>query len=258
MIDENEDQPFASSAANAAANPLGRLLRLDERRDSLVATISEWVGRGIVEGRLRPGDDLNSVELARRFETSRTPVREALMLLEKEGLVEIPARRRPRVARTTLASIREVYAVRAALHALLFEQLAEDIDDTKLEELRNLVEAMGSAAAEDDLDRYFWRNVAFHERASELAGNPTLQRILDSLGMRVLQLRHRSMSAPHRMRQSIDDHRRLIRALEERDPALAGALMRSIVMGGLAALERDWPEAPDASPTTTNGTRPRG
>jgi len=44
----------------------------------------------------------------------------------------------------------------------------------------------------------------------------------------------------------------------ERDPALAGALMRSIVMGGLAALERDWPEAPDASPTTTNGTRPRG
>jgi len=244
MIDETDDNAFASSAA-AAATSLARLLRLEDRGNSLVATISEWVGRGIVEGRLRPGDDLNSVELARRFATSRTPVREALMLLEKEGLVEIPARRRPRVARTTLTSVREVYAVRSALHALVFERLAADIDDAELDELRGLVEAMASAAADDDVDRYFWRNVAFHERAAELADNPTLQRILDSLGVRVLQMRHRSMSAPHRMRQSIEDHRRLIRALEERDPALAGALMSSIVMGGLAALERDWSESAD-------------
>lgn len=247
MIDESNDQTFASGASEAAANSLARLLQLDERRDSLVAAISEWVGRGIVEGRLRPGDDLNSVELARRFATSRTPVREALMLLEKEGLVEIPARRRPRVARTTLASVHEVYAVRATLHALVFEQLAMDIDEATLEELRHLVDGMAAAAAEDDLDRYFWRNVAFHERAAELANNPTLQGILDSLGLRVLQLRHRSIAAPHRMNRSIEDHRRLIRALEERDPALAGALMRSIVMGALRALERDWPEMLDAN-----------
>ncbi|HKS70467.1 MAG TPA: GntR family transcriptional regulator, partial [Ktedonobacterales bacterium] len=62
-------------------------------RDSLVGKIAEWIGSAIIEGRLRPGDDLNSVALSHRFQTSRTPVREALMILEKEGLVTIPPRR---------------------------------------------------------------------------------------------------------------------------------------------------------------------
>lgn len=74
-------------------------LDLDEPRDSLVGKIAADIARAIADGDLLPGADLNSVELAARFGTSRTPVREALMLLEKEGLVEIPPRRRPRVAR---------------------------------------------------------------------------------------------------------------------------------------------------------------
>ncbi len=71
-----------------------RTLRLDDRREPKVAEIAEWIAIGIVEGDLAPGQDLNSVDLAKRFGTSRTPVREALMLLEQEGLVSIQARRR--------------------------------------------------------------------------------------------------------------------------------------------------------------------
>jgi DNA-binding GntR family transcriptional regulator len=239
----NEVPAFPSDDAEAAAaSPLARLLRLDDRGDSLVATISEWVGRGIIEGRLQPGDDLNSVELARRFKTSRTPVREALMLLEKEGLVEIPARRRPRVAEATLDVVREIYAIRANLHGLVAERVAELADEASIAELKALVDTMATAADEGDVDRYFWANVTFHERAAEAAGNPTLQRILDSLGLRVLQLRHRSMSLPERLHESVADHQRLVRAFEEHDPLLANALARSLVLGALAALERAWPD----------------
>jgi hypothetical protein len=71
---------------------LVRLLKLNERREPLVVQVATWVGLGVIEGRLRPGQDLNSVDLSHRFKTSRTPVREALMLLEQEGLVEIRAR----------------------------------------------------------------------------------------------------------------------------------------------------------------------
>ena len=74
---------------------LARMLNLHERREPLVVQVATWVGLGIIEGRLRPGQDLNSVDLSHRFNSSRTPVREALMLLEQEGLVEIRARRRP-------------------------------------------------------------------------------------------------------------------------------------------------------------------
>lgn len=243
MNHKASDQAFPPSGVEPAVNPLARLLRLDDRRDSLVATISEWVGRGIIEGRLRPDDDLNSVELARRFNTSRTPVREALMLLEKEGLVEVLARRRPRVAHTTLDMVREIYAIRANLHGLVAERVATLVDERGLTELRALVETMGAAAEEQDVDRYFWSNVAFHERAAEAANNPTLQRILDSLGLRVLQLRHRTMSLPNRMLQSIEDHRRLVRAFQEHDTVLANALARSIVLGALSALESTWSDA---------------
>src|SRR4051812_23285712 len=66
-----------------------RVVSKDDERSSLVDDIACVVGSEILEGLRRPGSDLNSVELARRFRTSRTPTREAMVMLEKEGLVEI-------------------------------------------------------------------------------------------------------------------------------------------------------------------------
>lgn len=243
--------------SDPTSSRLKRLLRVADRGDSLVATISEWVGLGIIEGRLRAGDDLNTVELARRFNTSRTPVREALVLLEKEGLVEIPARRRPRVAETSPSQLREIYLVRATLHALVAELVAGTADEAQVAELRSLVDAMGAAAG-DGLDRYFWANVAFHERTTEIAANATLKQIIDSLGLRVLQLRHRSLSLPHRLDQSLADHRRLVRAFEEGDGRLAAALARSIVLSALAALERSWSEESEHPPSHLPAGSPAG
>src|SRR5579872_4823367 len=97
--------------------------------DSLVGGIATAIAGDIVSGRLRAGDDLNSVELARRFESSRTPVREALLLLEKEGLVEIESRRRPHVKRWTRSEVRELYLVRSALYALVAELIVAAATD---------------------------------------------------------------------------------------------------------------------------------
>ena len=97
---------------------LVRLLKLNERREPAVVQVASWVGLGIIEGRLLPGEDLNSVELSHRFKSSRTPVREALMLLEQEGLVEMRARRRPRVAAFTPERVKEIYFVRQHLLSL--------------------------------------------------------------------------------------------------------------------------------------------
>ena len=78
---------------------LMRMLQRSMAGGSIADEIAVAVATEIIEGRLSPGDDLNSVDLARMFSTSRTPVREALLMLEREGFVEIAARRRPRVAR---------------------------------------------------------------------------------------------------------------------------------------------------------------
>jgi DNA-binding GntR family transcriptional regulator len=206
-------------------------------RDSLVGKIAEWVGSAIIEGRLRPGDDLNSVALSHRFQTSRTPVREALMILEKEGLVTIPPRRRPHVAHVSLHEVREIYQVRAHLYMLVSELIVAHAPDEALQTLRDQQTRLEEAATSSDQGAYFWRNLSFRATEAEICGNTHLQRTLNSLGLRTLQARHQSLMYPGRMEQSVRDHARLVRAYEERDAPLAIALTRTLVLGGLAIIE---------------------
>lgn len=221
---------------------LERLLRLRDRREPLVAQIAEWVGAGIIEGRLEPGRDLNSVDLSRRFDTSRTPVREALMLLEQEGLVEMKARRRPRVAAPSPQDIRDIYQVRRQLLAMLAGLLVERAGDEELAELRTRVERMRKLADDGDVDAYFWSHVLFQERMTEIVGNATLKQILDSLALRTLMLRHLSLTRAGRLAYSIDDQERLLQACEERDGELASALIAGATVRALRAVEEQLEE----------------
>jgi DNA-binding GntR family transcriptional regulator len=242
---------------------LRRVLAERHDRPSLVARIACEIGAEIIEGLRRPGEDLNSVELSRRFETSRTPVREALMLLEKEGLVSVPARRRPRVARLTMAEIREIYRTRATL----FEHIAGDIvrhaSDDELASLRPLLDDMERGYKSDDLAVYVWANVAFYDRVTEIAKNRTVKRILDSLLIRTLPLRRFSLAQPGRLQRSFDDHRRLVRAYQDRDAGVAAALLRSNNLQALAVLEAHFdahaeiPDTADRPPVRSAARRRR-
>lgn len=216
---------------------LERLLRLRDRREPLVAQIAEWVGAGIIEGRLEAGQDLNSVDLSRRFDTSRTPVREALMLLEQEGLVEMKARRRPRVAAPSLQDIRDIYQVRKNLLSMLAGLLVERASDEELTELRTRVERMRKLADDGDVDSYFWSHVLLQERMTEIVGNSTLKQILDSLALRTLMLRHLSLTRAGRLAYSVDDQERLLQACEERDGELASALIAGATVRAQRAVE---------------------
>jgi DNA-binding GntR family transcriptional regulator len=230
---------------------LERLLRLRDRREPLVAQIAEWVGAGIIEGRLEPGQDLNSVDLSRRFDTSRTPVREALMLLEQEGLVEMKARRRPRVAAPSLQDIRDIYQVRKQLLAMLAGLLVERAGGEELTELRTRVERMRKLADDGDVDAYFWSHVLLQERMTEIVGNATLKQILDSLALRTLMLRHLSLTRAGRLAYSIDDQERLLQAVEERDGELASALIAGATVRAQRAVEEQLEQDDD-----TGGRKP--
>ena len=220
-----------------AKTVIARIVAEGQDRESLVSRIACDVGAEILEGIRNPGDDLNSVELSRTYKTSRTPVREALMLLEKEGLVEVPPRRRPRVMRLSIVEIREIYRVRAALLELIAADVARKVSDQDVADLVHLVEEMGRAHDRHDLSGYVWANVAFHDRNTQLAENRTAKRIIDSLLLRTLPLRRLSLSQGSRLQESLADHTNLVRAYEKHDPYLAAALIRSNHMNALAALE---------------------
>jgi DNA-binding GntR family transcriptional regulator len=226
----------AESRARAEAIA-ARLVTEQHDRPSLVSKIACEIAAEIVEHVRLPGDDLNSVELARHYKTSRTPIREALMLLEKEGLVEMPPRRRPRVADLSLKEIRDIYRVRANLLELIAGDIAREASDEEIRSLLPMVEAMEAAARADDVNAFFWANVYFHERNTELAKNRIVKKVIDSLLLRTLRLRRIGLSYPGRLQQSAEDHERLYRAYAKRDWNLAAALVRSNHISGLAALE---------------------
>jgi len=239
----------SKSGENSIVRPVGaepsaghleilRVLGRSENADSVVDQILVSVGTAIVEARLLPGDDLNSVELARTFQSSRTPVREALLTLEREGLVEIAAHRRPRVRRLLLDEVREIYELRATLYALVSRRIAENATESDIAGLRALHRQLCAAADADDVERFFWLNVRFRNNEAAVAGNRAVRRVLDSVGVRTLQLRHLSISRPGRMSIAVVDQERLLRAYEDREPDLAAALTESIVRRGLQAIER--------------------
>jgi DNA-binding GntR family transcriptional regulator len=156
--------------------------------------------------------------------------------------VEIPARRRPRVALVTLDQVREIYQVRANLHGLVSELVVRNAGDAELAVLDEWQARLRGDAGRGAVDAYFWHNVGFRQAEAEIAGNRQLARLLGSLGLRTLQLRHVSLSLPGRVDRSLNDHDRMLRAYAERDAQLAVAITRSIIMAGFRAIEASgWP-----------------
>lgn len=214
-----------------------------DRSDSLVGKIAADITRRILDGALAPGADLNSVELASRFGSSRTPVREALMLLEKEGLVEIPPRRRPRVASITWRDIEELYHIRAELNAMKIRLFVANASHAAMQETQAIWERMRAFAMRGDIDAFVNERIRLHDQWAAQCGNVTLQKMLATWRMRLSMRRMVEMKLEH-MERSVLDHHRLMIALEERDSALASALMHAMTLSGLEAIRQGgWGDA---------------
>ncbi|HEX3792812.1 MAG TPA: GntR family transcriptional regulator [Pseudonocardiaceae bacterium] len=213
-------------------------LRGIEGSSSLAFAIFENLAVQIVEGRLPPGHEVNSADLARQFSTSRTPVREALLLLEREGLVIVPPRRRPFVSPVALTQVREIYEIRGSLYGLVSELVVARATDEEIAALAQWGQLLAQDAEQGDVDGYFWHNVGFRNAEASLSRNTELQRRLSSLGLQMHRFRHLSLSLPGRLLHSVADHDRLLRAYADRDAALAAAVSRSLVLRGLRAIEK--------------------
>lgn len=215
----------------------------------LTQDIVDTLAIEIVEGTIHPGDEVNSVELARRFNTSRTPVRQALTELERQGVVVLPARKRPYVAMVTLKQVRDLYLIRTSLSELVSKLIVDECPQEEIAKLWPWQHALEADTAAEAADAYFWHNVGFRLVELHLAPNPDLHRLTSSLGLRTLQLRHLSLSLPGRLSRSVELHRQLLEAYERRDKETAVASTQELIMNGYRAIERSG-LVPDAVPGT--------
>ncbi len=202
------------------------------KRDCLRAQIRQVLVERIVDGTYRPGDRLVELQIAREFDTSQGPVREALRELEALRLVESQAYRGTRVRAVGDEELSDAALVRGVLEQAAAERAAPAlaIDPGPL---RAEFAAIRTAAAAGDLDAYSAHNRAFHRIVVAAAGNVVLLRVWDSLMLEVrtrIALAQRALDLP----AVAETHAPIVEALEGGDGVTAGRLLRrhAEVFGG--------------------------
>lgn len=208
--------------------------------DIAVEAIVETIRADIISGLLAPGSDINSVELASRFGTSRTPVREALLILDRYGLVTLAARKRPRVATVSVQSIRDLYALRIALHGYISDTIVAEASDEALQQLRERALALVEANERLPVIEQLALIEAYLDHEYRLCGNELVIQTLDSLKWRIGWYRRLAMKSEAQLLQIAVDRLRVADAYVERDAALAAALNSSMLRRGAAYSEKNF------------------
>lgn len=192
------------------------------RRRTASAAICDELRDAIVALRLVPGGAILEKELSETFGVSRTPVREALIRLAEEGLVDIRPQSGTFVARIPLASIPEAVIIRQALEGTTVEFAAQaaaaGADCAPLEAIIARQEALAGIG---DTEAFHDADEAFHEAIAVLAGHPGIWRVTRSAKLQIDRCRKLTLPAPGRMMHVVAEHRVI------RDAILAGAAARA-------------------------------
>lgn len=181
--------------------------------DRIVAALRE----AIVTGEVLPGTRLAEAQLARQLHASRTPVREALAQLEREGLVTIVARAGAYVRTVTMNDIDEIYEVRAAIEIYATRLVAQRLTDVGSARIREVLAAMRSSVDAGDHATYAKSLDRFYDVLLDLTGNATLRAVHDSLLGPIRRLRRIALSRTGRMDESLHHAERIANAIVAND-----------------------------------------
>ncbi|WP_210211146.1 GntR family transcriptional regulator [Borborobacter arsenicus] len=191
----------------------------------------------ILNSVLKPGDRLDEQSLARRFEVSRTPVREALRHLASSGLIDIRKNQGATVKRLTTAELIEMFQVMAEYEGLSARLSARRMTTAEIAEMRNWNEECRVRADKEDHDGFYAANNMFHEAIFHGSRNEFLQEESRKLRNRLNAYRRHITTQPRRMQKSVIEHGRIADAIVAGDEDTAHSLMRQHVdlLAGTAA-----------------------
>jgi len=183
--------------------------------------------RWMIDGTFQPGEKLIDAELADALGVSRTPVREALQLLEIQGLVEMHPGKDTRVTMIRKDDILHLYSTLAALHGLAAELAAPRIVPAQLEQLRGMNaqfrEAIGSGQPYQAMEA----DESFHNLIVDISDNPYVASFSSSLQIHIRRFKYVFLKQPvGATLTSVNEHEELIRALENRDSKAAAEAMK--------------------------------
>jgi DNA-binding GntR family transcriptional regulator len=196
-------------------------------RQTLADRLRIEIADEILTGKLPPGITLDEADLARRFDVSRTPVREAIRLLAAGGLVEARPHRSAIVARPTRSDIVAMFEALRELEAICAGLAASRMSQQECEALATLNSDLAEAVDQVDVQRYHEINEQFHAAIYLGSHNPYLAEITAATRARIAPFSRAQFRTPGRIARSHQEHAPIVRAIRERDPAAATAAMKT-------------------------------
>ena len=191
------------------------LIEKEVLRDKICDVLRTW----ILDGKLKPGERIVELTLARELNVSRAPLREALWLLERQGLVQIRAHHGAFVTQLSEQDIREIFEIRELLETLAAKKIRPQASDGGVRSvLRAALADLEAACRERDIRRFSSADLQFHQTLWELSGNRHLQTVLNDMSTRFFGyelIRDLPHSEKFRFDHMAEEHRKLVKLILE-------------------------------------------
>lgn len=187
----------------------------------------EKIKGAIVENRIEPGAPLSEEKLAAEHGLSRTPIREVLQRLSRDGLVEIIRNKGAFVSRLDPQDMREFFEIREALEGLAARLAARRMDADEVARLNAVYRSLSQGQRPSDRTAESRAGYDLHTALWMASGNRRLIQALNAIQLQSKRFFRFSMGIPHRMEKSHREHLPILRALKRRDPDAAEAAMRA-------------------------------
>ena len=180
--------------------------------------IHEELRREIVNLTRKPGEIISEKDIAAAYGVSRTPVREAVLKLADERLVETFPQAGTFVARIPLGSLEEAILVRTALEKLTVRLATERGNKATLQSIADIINKQKASAAIEDGNAFHDGDEAFHEAIAIAAGHPQIWSLVQTVKFQVDRYRRLTLPAPGRMLKVISEHEAILRAIKSGNP----------------------------------------
>ena len=193
----------------------------------------------------RPGEAISEAEIALSYGVSRTPVREAILKLSDEGLLEIFPQSGIFVSHIPLAALPEAIIVRKALEATTAQFAAERATASQILALHSILQRQREANAADDADAFHRADEMFHATVAEVAGYPGIWTLIQQVKVHVDRYRRLTLPQEGRIARVIVEHAEILGAIEAHDPTAARRAMEfhlENLLDNISATQHTYPE----------------
>ncbi len=190
----------------------------------------------ILKGEMAPGERLMEIHLANKLGVSRTPIREAIRMLEKEGLAVTIPRRGAQVAKMTEKDLEDVLEVRDALDGLAVENACSRMTEGDFERLRDAMREFKEATTSGDVRATVEADEVFHQVIYEAAHNPKLLSMIKDLKEQMYRYRYEYIKDNTVYPQLVEEHEKILEGLQKQDVTFVRDIMHTHLMNQIDAV----------------------